>query len=271
MYIYFKTYTGKTITLDVEPCDRIENVKAKIQDKEGYPSDYLNLSCAGRTLETNRTLGYYNIQKESTFCPGPCLCCGGNRIGKEIKNFPFKDKIQKGINLLCICLDCLGADCEDYKFIHHLTIETGKNYNFWNIILDDLECPYCGLIKGEDKNNKTIIVWRIGFYKCGLLFTNSGWINKLSRRRGSQMIEFFSPFEPESIFCNRELEKCIEKEVDFIKKRFIKGTTSYSHFNFRLEKIYENWSIYSIVFSYNRFISNIWLRLINLLNFIKVI
>ena len=35
MQIFVKTLTGKTITLDVEPGDTIENVKQKVQDKEG--------------------------------------------------------------------------------------------------------------------------------------------------------------------------------------------------------------------------------------------
>ncbi|ERE86706.1 ubiquitin-60S ribosomal protein L40-like isoform 2 [Cricetulus griseus] len=66
MQIFVKILTGKIVTLEVEPSDSMENVKAKIQDKEVIPPDQQRLIIYWQAAGGCHTLLNYNIQNEST-------------------------------------------------------------------------------------------------------------------------------------------------------------------------------------------------------------
>ena len=131
MQIFFKTSTGKKITLEVEPSETIKEIREKIKkEEEGIYLENQNLVFARRQLEDDRTLEDYNIKNDS-------IIHSVTKTGGIIFKIKFENKIFK-TEKWCPCCK-KGIDLKE--FMNKKTGNEKDNIELKfnnNIIEDDL-------------------------------------------------------------------------------------------------------------------------------------
>ena len=115
MQIFVKTLTGKHITLEVEPTDRIEDIKIKIQDKEGILPEFQRLIFANKLLEEGNTLQDYSIQKDSTIHLELKDSYKKYELGETIYFNPVTAKVCNIGEDNCLKWNVLNNDDDTYK------------------------------------------------------------------------------------------------------------------------------------------------------------
>jgi hypothetical protein len=236
MKIFVKTLTGKTITIEIEPSDTIEILKAKIEDKEGTPAGQQTLVFQGEgNFDRRKTLSDYNIKNESTLHLVLKNSFSDFNNPLNLKDFELKEKIQKGVNLICICINCLEKNNENFKFVFPLKLEINKTIDFMKFEKNVLKCPFCGSEFKITKGKKLLPIYIISmaFYQCEFNYDNYLiWGDFKTDNK-----ELFINRNICRVYCeDDDLLAKIKKSDNFFKFVYLKKLD----FNITLKKIFDN-------------------------------
>lgn len=125
LQVFVKTLTGKTITLEISPNNSIEEVKNKIQAREGVPAEEQRLIFAEKQLENGHQVSDYDIKKDSTI--HLVLSLRGGVIEPSLRVLAMKYNCDKMICRKCYArLHQKATNCRKRKCGHSNNLRPKK-------------------------------------------------------------------------------------------------------------------------------------------------
>ncbi|CAF0781781.1 unnamed protein product [Brachionus calyciflorus] len=147
--VFLKTLTGRTVEIFTSNDETIEELKEKVEEKEGIPPDLQRLIFAGRKLEDSNTLDYYSIEKEATLHLVLRMRGGGDFVDFEkskprVYNWSRKaPKWRTARAGLCFEGKCVNYECKAFNEMVIINMEVPIIYQLGMPNQKETKCPQC--------------------------------------------------------------------------------------------------------------------------------
>ena len=216
--IFVKTLDEKVFCLDVESSNKIEEIKKKIQDEEGYPQQKQRIIFENKELKDNKTLNYYKIRdKKVIYLVLRKIDVPINNIKNEMTtSFDEEEKKEQKIK------DNEKLKKEENKKNEYKEKKDEINEIIINNEKDNNQNCFDDIYNTKKKklNNSTSDISIKQPDKSGIEFTNK--INEINKEEEKNILSKILPKEINKMIIESKKNNSFDKEMDKFRKKYLK-------------------------------------------------